>query len=107
MASKTTVAVDQKLRKKIKKLSALLDIPQSAVIEKAIASLEEDMIKNKNPKKKMTSSDNIDISKILDETTKKIWKKYPEREKNQKLLQKGSQTIDDFLLSEWITGLDD
>ena len=107
MASKTTVAVDQKLRKKIKKLSALLDIPQSAVIEKAIASLEEDMIKNKNPKKKMKTNDSIDISKILEETTKKIWKKYPEREKNQKLLQKGSQTIDDFLLSEWITGLDD
>ena len=110
MASKTTVAVDQKLRKKIKKLSALLDIPQSAVIEKAIASLEEEMIKNKNPKKKMTINNNynnIDISKILEETTKKIWKKYPEREKNQKLLQKGSQTIDDFLLSEWITGLED
>ncbi len=107
MASKTTVAVDQKLRKKIKKLSALLDIPQSAVIEKAIASLEEDMIKNKNPKKKMTISDNIDISKILAETTKKIWKKFPEREKNQKLLEKGSQTIDDFLLSEWITGLEE
>jgi len=110
MASKTTVAVDQKLRKKIKKLSALLDIPQSAVIERAIANLEEDMIKNTNPKKKMTinnNNNNIDISKILEETTKKIWKKYPEREKNQKLLQKGSQTIDDFLLSEWITGLED
>ena len=38
MASKTTVAVDQKLRKKIKKLSALLDIPQSAVIEKDTTS---------------------------------------------------------------------
>ena len=112
MASKTTVAVDQKLRKKIKKLSALLDIPQSAVIERAIANLEEDMIKNTNLKKKMTinnknNNNNIDISKILEETTKKIWKKYPEREKNQKLLQKGSQTIDDFLLSEWITGLED
>ncbi|QEE16845.1 ribbon-helix-helix domain-containing protein [Promethearchaeum syntrophicum] len=107
MASKTTVAVDQKLRKKIKKLSALLDIPQSAVIEKAIANLEEKMIKNKYPKKKMTISDNIDISEILEETTKKIWKRFPEREKNQKLLENGSQTIDNFLLSEWITGLEE
>ncbi len=107
MASKTTVAVDQKLRKKIKKLSALLDIPQSAVIEKAITSLEKSMIQNKNPDKINTKNGNIDVSKILEEATQKIWKKYPEREKNQKILQKGSQTIDDFLLNEWSTGLEE
>ncbi len=107
MASKTTVAIDQKLRKKIKKLSALMDIPQSAVIEKAIAILEKEMIFNKNPNKNITKNDNIDVSKILEEATQKIWKKYPEREKNQKILQKGSQTIDDFLLNDWITGLQD
>ena len=111
MASKTTVAVDQKLRKKIKKLSALLDIPQSAVIEKAIASLEKDMLYNKNPNennnKTIIKNDKINVSKILEEATQKIWKKDPEREKIQKILQKGSQTIDDFLLNDWITGLQD
>ncbi|WP_457556714.1 ribbon-helix-helix domain-containing protein [Candidatus Harpocratesius sp.] len=107
MASKTTVAVDQKLRKKIKKLSALMDIPQSAVIEKAIASLEKEMINNKNPNKTFPQNDNIDVFKILEDATQKIWKKYPEREKNQKILQKGSQTIDNFLLYDWNTGLED
>ena len=107
MASKTTVAVDQKLRKKIKKLSALMDIPQSAVIEMAIASLEKEMINNKNPTKTNNKNNNIDVSKILEEATQKVWEKYPDREKNQKILQKGSQTIDDFLLNDWITGLEE
>ena len=107
MASKTTVAVDQKLRKKIKKLSALMDKTQSAVIEKAIARLEKDLFCNKKQDKTIIENGNIDVSKILEEATQEIWKKYPELEKNQKILQKGSQTIDDFLLNDWITGLDD
>ncbi|MHA1719483.1 MAG: ribbon-helix-helix domain-containing protein [Promethearchaeota archaeon] len=125
MASKTTVAVDQKLRKKIKKLSALLDIPQSAVIEKAITNFEKELISNKNLPKTNAENDsndkmnnfskidnidsieNIDVSKILEEATKKIWKKFPELEKKQKMLQKGPQTIDDFLINDWITGLED
>ena len=84
-----------------------MDIPQSAVIEKAIASLEKEMISNRNPNKSVDKNGNIDVSKILEEATQKIWKKYPEREKNQKKLQIGSQTIDDFLFNDWITGLED
>ena len=113
MGTKTTVAVDQELRKKIKKISALLDITQSAVIARAVANLEKEIVAN--PKKglnqstslkKKTKEKTIDVSKVLKEATQKIWSTDPEREEIQKILQKGPHSIDDFLVDEWTTGLE-
>ncbi len=110
MGSKTTVAVDQELRKKIKKMSALLDITQSAVIARALITLEKEIMSNKEetlnqstPKKEKTQY----ISKNLKDATQKIWSRDPEREEIQMKLQKGAYSIDDFLMNEWITGLED
>ena len=107
--SKTTVAVDQELRKKIKKMSALLEITQSAVIEKAITNLERELILSKEKELNLPTSmkeETIDISKILADATQQIWKRDPERENIQKKLRKGSPSIDDFLMNDWITGLE-
>ena len=115
MALKTTVAVDQNLRKKIKKLSALLDLSQNKVIEQAIACLENRILKNhghlSSPIKsveqlKVSEGDAIDVVKILENATKEIWNRDPERKEMQIKLKKGPQTIDDFLFDKWITGLE-
>ena len=115
MASNTTVAVTQKLRKKIKKLSALLDISQSVVIEQAVTCLENNLINNHgklpspikpNDQSKSIESNVIDVSKILEEATKEMWNRDPERKELQQTLKSGPQTIDDFLFDRWITGLE-
>ena len=100
--AKTTVAVDQDLRKKIKRISALLNITQSAVIERAIDNLEKEIMstEGKNHTQSRPPIENVlDISEILKEATQKIWERDPEREDIQKKLRKGTQTIDDFLIN--------
>jgi ribosomal protein L10 len=113
MGTKTTVAVDQELRKKIKKISALLDITQSAVIARAVDNLEIKIMANakkglsqSTPVNKKTKGNTINVSKILKDATQKIWLLDPEREEIQKILKKGPLSIDDFLMDEWITGLE-
>jgi len=113
MGSKTTVAVDQELRKKIKKISALLDITQSAVIARALANLEKEIMADKEKGltrlilgKKKTQENTINVSQILQDATQKIWQADPEREDIQNKLQRGPHSIDDFIMDEWITGLE-
>ncbi len=56
MASKSTVAIDESLRKTIKKIAALLDIPQGEVIKKAIGDLEQKILSES------LQTDSIDLS---------------------------------------------
>lgn len=106
MPSRTTVAIDKKLRKRLKKVAAILDITQSEVIERALDIYEKTL------KEKIISRGNIpkenekdEVQKILKNATKLIWQQDPERKILQKKLKKGSDTIDDYILNSWVSDL--
>jgi predicted transcriptional regulator len=107
MASKTTVAIDDTLRKRIKKLAAWLDLTQGEVIGKAIEAYEkvafqagqneqdEDESKLKEAK----------VRRILKQATEREWQSDPEARELQQRLMSGPETIDDFVIKKWRSGL--
>jgi predicted transcriptional regulator len=109
MASHTTVAIDQEVRKKLKKLASLLDISQGEVIKEALALFEDKIIMSKKQSKLQFSPREIDqeeIQRILSEATKKVWAVNPEIKTMQEKLYSGPETIDDFILNDWDAGLE-
>lgn len=105
MTSRTTVAIDKELRKRLKKISAWLDITQAEVIKRSLSLFEREIFKNKNDRsskeKKVISTTKI----TLKNATEMIWKEDPKRKAIQQKLSSGSETIDDFILDNWDTGL--
>jgi len=109
MASKTTVAIDQGIRKKLKKLASLLDISQGEVINKAVSMFEKSILSQLAEHKSMVKESQkagINVEQILKEATQKVWDQDPERKEIQKKLQEGPETIDDFIITNWESGLE-
>jgi hypothetical protein len=108
MSAKTTVAIDIGLRKTIKKLAVWLDISQGEVIKRAIKAYEKSMI---NAGKDGSENDEAEkdayVQKVLDETSERVLSADPEMRETHQLLQEGSETIDDFIIRQWRTGLED
>lgn len=111
MTSRTTVAIDKELRKKLKKLSAWLDITQAEVIKRALGIFEKELLKNKGGNTKENNSLNnvstITVKKVLKDATKIVWKMDPERKDIQQKLSSGTDTIDNFILNNWESGLEE
>jgi len=109
MNSRTTVAIDNELRKKLKKLSAVLDITQAEVIKRALFVYEKEIFKNKDTTNQEKTINNekskIMVEEILKKATEIIWKQDPIRKAIQEKLYKGPETIDDFILNDWDSGL--
>ena len=107
--SKTTVAIKQDIRKKVKKLASILDVSQGEVIERAVNMFENSILsqfgKNKALEADLTT-EKIDINKILEDATQKIWARDPEVKAIQEKLQTGPETIDDFIITNWNSGLE-
>ena len=103
MTSRTTVAIDKELRKKLKRLSAWLDITQSEVIRQALAVYERELFQEKEEsiKEKDDKADQpiILMKNVLRNATEIIWKKDPERKAIQQKLSSGIETIDDYLFN--------
>lgn len=108
MTSKTTVAIDQPLRKKLKKLAIILDISQGEVIKRAVTTFEKSVLSQFNEKKGLEkeSAEDINIKKILEEATQKVYASDPELKAIHEKLQAGPETIDDFIISHWDSGLE-
>jgi len=111
MTTRTTVAIDERLRKRLKKLSAWLDITQSEVIKRALTLFEKDILQEKqisvNANLKIRDTQKSDIEKILKEATKIIWELDPNRKIIQQKLFVGTDTLDEILLNNWKTGLEE
>ncbi|MHA1585592.1 MAG: hypothetical protein ACTSVU_07105 [Promethearchaeota archaeon] len=113
MGIKTTVAVNQSLRKKIKKLALILDTTQSNIIQKAITLLESEILSHNSKewdatlKISQSKKKIINIPKILENATTKVCSSDPVRKRNQKALLNGPQTIDNFIFSQWDSGLEE
>jgi len=111
MTTRTTVAIDERLRKRLKKLSTLLDITQSEVIKRALTLFEKGILREKpisvNANLNIKDAQKSDIKKILKEATKIIWKLDPNRKIIQQKLFVGSDTLDEVFLNDWKTGLEE
>ncbi len=111
MVTRITVAIDEKLRKRLKKLSAWLDITQSEVIKRALTLFEKDILQEKripiNANLKIKDAQKSDIEKILKEATKIIWKLDPNRKIIQQKLFVRTDTLDEMLLNNWKTRLEE
>jgi len=111
MTSRTTVAIDKELRKKLKKLSAWLDITQAEVIERALGAFEKELLRNKGgnsiEKKSLNKASTISVKKVLKDATEFVWKMDPERKSIQQKLSSGTDTIDDYILNNWESGLEE
>ncbi len=106
MTSKTTVAVNQAIRKKLKKLAGILDISQGEVIEQALKLFEKSVIKKFNEENAIDQDvSDLDVKKVLEAARKKVWAQDPECKAIQKRLESGSETIDDFIIAQWNSGL--
>lgn len=108
MTSRTTVAIDDKLRKRLKKLAAWLDITQAEVIKQAISLYEKEIFKsekNQNKRKFTESSLSASLKIQLEEATKKIWDQDPERKALQLKLLTKQDKLDEFILNNWDLGV--
>ena len=108
MTSKTTVAIDLPLEKKLKKLAIILDITQGEVIRRAVNIFEKAVLLQLSKKRRLEkeSTENINIKKILEEATQKVYTNDPELKAIHEKLQTGPETIDDFLITYWDSGLE-
>jgi len=109
MTIKTTVAIDQTIRKKLKKLASILDISQGEVIKRALSVFEKSVLLQLREKKglgKKSSIEDIDVTTILEETTQKVYAGDPELKAIHEKLQTGPETIDDFIITHWDSGLE-
>jgi len=115
MSVKSSVAIDTILRKKLKKLAALLDMTQAEIISHAIDDFEKKILFSgkKIPKNEVNPYENSEINQSpnqiaeqLHEATSIIWQKNPAKKKRQLKLYSGPETIDDFIISSWESGLD-
>ncbi|NMC04853.1 MAG: hypothetical protein GYA24_06565 [Candidatus Lokiarchaeota archaeon] len=107
MASRSSVAIDDALRKRIKKLSALLDVSQGEIIEKAIAEFER-LFFNKGrhanemePQKSMKAA-----GAIFDAATHDVWESDPAIKAIQQKLRETPGSIDDYIIDTWDSGLE-
>jgi ribosomal protein L10 len=115
MGIKSSVAIDTNLRKKLKKLAAILDMTQGEIISQAVEEYEKKVLNiykeepDQNIKANTDNSSN-DSDKFFAEQLKKaseiIWKKNPAKKKKQEELYNGTETIDDFIILSWDSGLE-
>lgn len=107
MGARTTVAVDDSVRRRIKKLSALLDESQGEIIEKAIADFEQKVLRGGIAG---SGEEVAPASKRVEElfraATKAVWASDPDIKEVQQRLLATPGTIDDFIIDRWESGLE-
>ena len=106
MTEKTTVGINKELRKSIKRLAAWLDISQGEVIKRAIKEYEKIVISNKNNHYNNVKNAKTDIQKLFQKATEAIWAEDPETKRIQQKLIQGPESIDDFIINNWDSGLE-
>jgi predicted transcriptional regulator len=112
MASKSTVAIDPTLRKKIKKLAARFDISQGEIINIAIAELEKKLNKGEFSQQ----LEDIELKKVKEEMheyTKRVWAKdeqvriIQEKFISPAKIEDEEIDLDDIIIRNWRTGLEE
>ena len=88
MSTRSTVAVNSNTRKRLKKLSALLDLPQGEIIKKALEIYENYLfhkttktpikLKNKSKSKSDSEVEKKKVQYILKESLLQLWEQNPD-----------------------------
>lgn len=101
MVSKTTVAIDDNLRKTIKKLAAWLDVPQGEVIRRAIKEFEKTFLAGTGKKDENIDPTLTQVQKLYEEATAAVWATDPQSKGIQQRLMRSPEPIDNFILDNW------
>lgn len=105
MESKSTVAVSQQARLRLKKLSALLNLTQGTILEEAIRDFERKVLQKPEENSLNSISDDI-VEKALQEATKEVWAADPIHKALQLKLKQSQDSIDDYIITKWDPGFD-
>jgi hypothetical protein len=96
----TSITISDQLRKKIKKMAALLDTSQAEIIARAIDEYEKKFIPSE------TFTDPVVIIEIK-KASERIYSKYPERKKRCQRLMKANDILDSISPSIWGKNVND
>lgn len=92
----STITVSDELRRKIKRLAALLDTTQSKIVERAIELFEREVV----AKEKITKV-SPKIKRILKEARKKVEEEDPDWLEVSKKIEESSIDIEEFISERW------
>lgn len=98
MSARSTVAVNLKTRQHLKKLSALLDLPQGEIIKKALEIYEKILFQK--PSKIEKKSRNEEVQKILKKSLTQLWKQDPERKALDLKLMSNNEDFDESIIGD-------
>ncbi len=102
---KKIIKIDYLLDKKIKNLSTRLGMLPIVVLRRAIEAYEINIINTKKfPEEGKTLATNL-LHTQYDAATVYVWATDLKSKRIQQQLMQGSETIDDFILNDWSTGL--
>jgi hypothetical protein len=111
MTSKSSVAVDLELRRKIKRLAAKLDLSQGDIIRIAIADFENRINQGIFPQQN-EDLNSIKIKQDMHKFTQLVWEEDKEvkqiQEKLNSPLEDGTEIdLEDIIIRNWKTGLEE
>ncbi|MGQ4834194.1 MAG: hypothetical protein ACP6IS_09925 [Candidatus Asgardarchaeia archaeon] len=92
----STITVSDEIRRKIKRLAALLDTTQNKIVEQAISLFEQEIMARKR-EKKMKSK----VFKILEEAERKVESEDPEWKEITRKIEKSNIEIENFISEIW------
>lgn len=92
----TTVTVDDDVRKKLKRLAAVLDATQGEVIERALR-LYEEQVMGQRSKRKISRS----VLEALKEASSKIRHSDPKWARISRTIEDTSVSLEEFVAASW------
>ena len=90
----SSITIPDRLRKKIKKLAALLDTSQSKIISVAIEDYEKKYFLK-------SDFDDPEVVSLLNSISKEIYEKFPERRRRAELLSQSVDILDSISPAIW------
>ena len=109
MSSRSTVAVNSNTRRRLKKLSALLDLPQGEIIKNALDILENHLFHTPakaKTKLKITPPSDSELEKktvqdILNKSLLLLWEKNPDQKALDLKLMAQNDDFEKSIIDDW------
>jgi len=92
----TTVTVDDDIRKKLKRLAAVLDATQGEVIERALRLYEEQVMRQRSQRKISRS-----VLEALKEASLRIRRSDPKWARTSRTIETSSVSLEEFIAASW------
>ncbi len=95
---RTTVTVRDELRRKLKRLAAMLDVTQGEVIERALRVYEGQILRGRPSRRARASGKVLDA---MEEAASKIRRSDPEWARISRTIERAAVSIDEFTAEGW------